>query len=74
MLNMQKAALLRSRVVEKQHELVLRADFDAMIDGFAGVVCRADQIVGLACAVRAEVLPPQCNGVGNARGRAERDG
>jgi hypothetical protein len=33
-----KAALLRLRIAEKQRELVPRADFDAMIDGIAGVV------------------------------------
>ena len=33
-----KAALLRLRIAEKQHELVPRVDFDAVIDGIAGVV------------------------------------
>ena len=33
-----KAALLRLRIAEKQRELVPRADFDAVIDGIAGVV------------------------------------
>ena len=33
-----KAALLRLRISEKQRELVPRADFDAVIDGIAGVV------------------------------------
>ena len=33
-----KAALLRLRIAEKQRELVPRANFDAVIDGIAGVV------------------------------------
>jgi len=33
-----KAALLRLRIAEKQRELVPRVDFDAVIDGIAGVV------------------------------------
>jgi phage terminase Nu1 subunit (DNA packaging protein) len=33
-----KAALLRLRIAEKQRELVPRADFDAVIDGIAGLV------------------------------------
>ena len=33
-----KAALLRLRIAEKQRMLVPRADFDAVIDGIAGVV------------------------------------
>ena len=33
-----KAALLRLRIAEKQRELVPRADFNAVIDGIAGVV------------------------------------